>query len=214
MLTIGLTGGIASGKSQAARYLAELGACVIDADRVAHDAYAPGTAGFDEVVAAFGPDVVGPDGAIDRRRLGARVFADPAELARLTAIVWPHTRRLLEARIAEQRALGTAVVVLEAAVLFDAGWQDLVDEVWLVESSREAVLERLRDRGVKGADAERRLAAATDVARARRLATRVIPNDATLEDLRHRVEEAWSQATGSRSETPSPSPQEGEGAGG
>jgi dephospho-CoA kinase len=195
MLKIALTGGIAGGKSQAARYLADLGAHVIDADRVAHEAYAPGTQGFDEVVAAFGPDIVGPGGAIDRARLGARVFTDPAELARLTAIVWPHTRRLLAERIAEQEALGTPAVVLEAAVLYDAGWQDLVDEVWLIDSPRAAVLERLRERGLEAPEAERRLAAQTDLARARRLATRVIDNDADLDALQRKVEEAWSQAT-------------------
>ena len=192
MIKIGLTGGIASGKSRAGQYLAELGAHVIDADRVAHEAYAPGTEGFDALVAAFGRDIVGPDGAIDRARLGAHVFGEPAELARLTAIVWPLARRLVAARAAEQAAAGTAVLVVEAALLFEAEWQDMFDEVWLVEAPRDAVLDRLRERGVVGAEAERRLAAGTDATKARALATRVIANDGDLEALRGRVAEAWS----------------------
>jgi dephospho-CoA kinase len=197
VIKIGLTGGIASGKTQAGRFLSGLGAHVIDADRVAHEAYAPDTEGFDALVGAFGPAIVGPDGVIDRARLGARVFADPAELARLTAIVWPLTRLLLEARVAEQASTGTSVVVVEAAVMFDAGWQDLVDEVWLIEAPRDAVLDRLRERGIEGAEAERRLAAATHPANARRLATRIIQNDGDLETLRHRVAEALAAATDS-----------------
>jgi dephospho-CoA kinase len=195
VIRIGLTGGIAGGKSQTGRYLADLGAYVIDADRVAHEAYAPGTSGFDALVAAFGQGIVGPDGAVDRAKLGARVFGDPTELARLTAIVWPLTRRLVEARASEQASQGAQVLVVEAALLFEAGWQDMFDEVWLVEAPREAVLQRLRDRGVDGAEAERRVASATDAARARRRATRVIENDGDLDALRRKVGEAWKTAT-------------------
>jgi dephospho-CoA kinase len=198
MIKIGLTGGIAGGKSQTGRYLAELGAHVIDADRVAHEAYAPGTDGFQALTAAFGHDIVGLDGVIDRAKLGARVFGDPAELARLTAIVWPLTRRVVENRAHEQASIGTNVLVVEAALLFEAEWQDMFDEVWLVEAPREAVLARLRDRGVDAAEAERRLASATDAAQARRLATRVIENNGDLEALRAKVTEALMAATGSR----------------
>jgi dephospho-CoA kinase len=196
VIKIGLTGGIASGKSQTGRFLADLGAHVIDADRVAHEAYAPGTDGFDALVAAFGPEIVGADGVIDRAKLGARVFGHPAELARLTAIVWPLTRRLVETQAKEQAALGTKVIVVEAALLFEAEWQDMFDEVWLVEAPREAVLQRLRDRGVDNTEAERRLASATDPARARKQATRVLDNDGDLDDLRRKVTEALQAATG------------------
>jgi dephospho-CoA kinase len=195
VIKIGLTGGIAGGKSQTGRYLAELGAHVIDADRVAHEAYAPGTDGFEALTAAFGHDIVGTDGVIDRAKLGARVFGDPSELARLTAIVWPLTRRLVEKRAREQAAMGTSVLVIEAALLFEAEWQDMFDEVWLVEAPRAAVLARLRDRGIDAPEAERRLASATDPAQARRLATRVLENDGSLEDLRRKVAEAWKAAT-------------------
>ena len=196
MITIGLTGGIASGKSQTGRYLAELGAHVIDADRVAHEAYAPGTDGFEALVAAFGREIVGPEGAIDRARLGARVFGDPSELARLTAIVWPLTRRLVETRAREQASQGTRVLVVEAALLFEAEWQDMFDEIWLVEAPRQAVVQRLRERGIDGAEAERRLASATDPDKARHQATRVIVNDSDLETLRRKVAQAYLAAKG------------------
>jgi dephospho-CoA kinase len=196
VIKIGLTGGIASGKSQTGRFLADLGAHVIDADRVAHEAYAPATAGFDALVAAFGREIVGPDGVIDRAKLGARVFGHPGELARLTAIVWPLTRRLVESRAAEEASRGTKVLVVEAALLFEAEWQDMFDEVWLVEAPHETLLRRLRERGIGGAEAERRLASVTDPRRARREATRVIENDGDLDDLRRKVTEAWRAATG------------------
>ena len=195
MIKIGLTGGIASGKTQAGRYLADLGAHVIDADRVAHETYAPGTDGFQALVNAFGPGIVGEDGAIDRARLGARVFDDPSQLARLTAIVWPLTRRLVEARARQQAALGTPVLVVEAALLYEAGWQEMFDEVWLIDTPREAALQRLLDRGLDPTEARRRLAAATDASKARARATRIIENTADLEHLRHKLTEALTAAT-------------------
>lgn len=194
MLRIGLTGAIASGKSQAGRFLDELGAHVIDADRVAHEAYAPGTDGFEALVAAFGREIVGPDGAIDRARLGARVFGKPDELARLTAIVWPLTRQLVERRARDQERQRTRVLVVEAALLFEAAWQDMFDEVWLVETPREIALQRLHERGLADAEAERRLASATDASKARALATRVIVNDGSLDDLRRKVADALDAA--------------------
>jgi dephospho-CoA kinase len=197
MIKIGLTGGIASGKSQVGLYLGELGAHVINADLVAHEAYAPGTEGFHALIEAFGPKIVSPDGIIDRATLGARVFGNRAELARLTAIVWPLARSLVERRMAEQADAGTRVVVVEAALLFEAEWQGMFDEIWLVEAPREALLERLRGRGIAGPDAERRLGAVTDAANARALSTRIIQNDADLDTLRRRVEEAWRAATNS-----------------
>src|SRR5687767_9282810 len=187
MISIGLTGGIASGKSQVGRFLAALGAFVVDADRVAHEAYAPGTDGFDTLVRAFGGSIVGDDGAIDRRRLGAVVFGDPERLVQLTGIVWPLARRRVEALQAERSALGTQVFVVEAPLLFDAGWQDLFDEVWLVRSNRQDVLTHLEARGLTPAEAETRLAAATSNDEAARRASVVIDNDGTLQDLEARI---------------------------
>ena len=123
---IALTGGLASGKSTAARFLREQGAHVIDADVLGHRTYDPGSPAHAQVAAAFGRDVLAADGTIDRKALGGKVFGNPQELRRLTDIVWPAIRALAEDEIAKVRAAGTApAIVLEAAVLFEAGWQDL-----------------------------------------------------------------------------------------
>jgi dephospho-CoA kinase len=192
MLSIGLTGGIASGKSVVGRYLAERGACVVDADRLAHSAYAPGTEGFDALEAAFGSDIVAPDGAIDRARLGAIVFGHPDQLARLTAIVWPLTRRLLEATQREQAAAGAEVFVVEAPLLFEAGWQDLFSQVWYVRSPVDAVRRRLQDRGLAPEEAQLRMDAATNAEAAADQAHVMIDNDADLPSLERKADAAWN----------------------
>ena len=138
-----LTGGLASGKSTAARFLKELGAHVIDADVLGHRSYEIGSPAHAQVVAAFGQDVVAADGRIDRKVLGGKVFGKPAELKKLTDIVWPAIRALAEDEIAHVRTAGTArVIVLEAAVLFEAGWQDIGDEVWVHIVDRPVAIAR------------------------------------------------------------------------
>lgn len=144
MLIIGLTGGIGSGKSEASGILRELGALVIDADIVGHETYKSGEPTFGEVVEAFGVGIIGSDGEIDRRELGTIVFGDPDKLKLLTDIVWPRISEALGNRIAEERENGdTAVLVVEAAVLFEAGWENLFDEIWVVTAPEEDVLDRL-----------------------------------------------------------------------
>jgi phosphopantetheine adenylyltransferase/dephospho-CoA kinase len=148
VIVVGLTGGIASGKSTVARELARRGARVIDADKLGHRAYEPGTQAHREVIAAFGPEIRAADGTIDRPALGAKVFGKPAELKRLTDIVWPEIRRLAAAEIAAIRSAEPhAVVVLEAAVLFEAGWEPLVDEIWVAIVERPVAVERAVLRG-------------------------------------------------------------------
>jgi len=191
MITIGLTGAIASGKSEVARRLEARGAFRVDADRVAQETYAAGGPAYDAVVQAFGREIVGPDGAVDRRRLGALVFADPARLRQLTDIVWPPTAESLAAIVQKQAAAGTGVLVLEAAVLLQAGWDRLVDEVWLVRAPLAVARERLqRGRGLTPEEVEARLAARVepDVARA----DIVIDNDGDLAALERKVEDAWT----------------------
>lgn len=198
MRVIGLIGGIGSGKSVVRRILAELGAEVIDADRIGHEVYRPGTAGYRAVVDAFGPEVLDPEGAIDRRRLGARVFADPAELARLNAVVHPLIRAEIEGllRAARQRRDVRAVVV-EAAILLEAGWKSLVDEVWLVLADREAVLARLADaRGLSREESAARIARQMSDDERRRQADVVIDNRGSLEDLREQVAALWGDRIG------------------
>ena len=194
MRVIGLTGGIASGKSLVSRQLAELGAVVIDADKLGHESYRRGTATYDAVVEAFGQDVVGPDGEIDRRALGAKVFGDANEPARrrLEAIVWPAIRRLGAERIEALRREGAPVVVLEAAVLIEANWLDLVDEVWLVIASPETARRRMMERnGLSQEQAGARIGAQLTNDERRRYAQLVIENDGTRDELRAAVLAAW-----------------------
>jgi dephospho-CoA kinase len=202
-MKIGLTGGIASGKSTAARYLAQLGAHVIDADRLGHRVYEPDTPGFARVVAAFGDDVVGADGRIDRKVLGGKVFGDAAELGRLTDIVWPEIRRLAEAEMAAVANADPArVVVLEAAVLFEAGWQDVVDEVWAVVVAPEVAVQRAVARDdLEPADVERRIAAQMSNDERRARADVVIDNSADPETLLARLDREWLRVTGNDGRT-------------
>lgn len=194
---IGLTGGIGSGKSTVAAMLAELGADVLDTDKVGHDVYRPGTDGFRLVKEAFGPDVVAPDGTVDRRALGARVFGDPAALRRLNAIVHPLIGLAVRDWLLEAQALPrTTPIVVEAAVLMEAGWQ-FFDEVWVVLVDPETAVARVAaSRGMTPDEVRQRLAVQMSNAERARRATRVIENDGTVEDLRARVEDAWRAAAG------------------
>ncbi len=192
--TVGVTGGIGSGKSSAVEVLAELGATVIDADRVGHEVYAPGTIGFDQVVAAFGSGVVGDDGAIDRKRLGAIVFGDPAALARLNAVVHPLIRAGVAERVAAARAVGRAPIVVEAALLIEAKWDALVDEVWLVVAGREVIEARLtQQRGMDPAAVAARIKAQLSDEERRARADVVIDNSGTRDQLRAQIERLWRE---------------------
>ncbi len=194
MRVIGLTGGIASGKSLVSQQLAASGATIIDADKLGHRAYLKGTEAFQAVVEAFGEDVVGADGEIDRKALGPKVFADPSARQRLEAIVWPAIRRLMEEELAELRSQGTDIVVLEAAVLIEADWMPVVDEVWLVTASPETARKRVMERnGLTAEQAESRLRAQLTNEKRRPYANVIIENDGTLDELRSAVDEAWSK---------------------
>ena len=193
MRVIGLVGGIGSGKSTAAAMLAELGADVLSADAIGHEVYRPGTPGFAAVVGEFGREIVGAGGEIDRRKLGALVFSDPSRLDRLNAIVHPLIRDEIASRIAGLRATGgPRVVVLEAAILLEAGWRDLVDEVWLATAGRGNVVQRLGDqRGLSAAEADARIARQMSDAERRAAADVVVENDGSLESLRDRIRALW-----------------------
>ena len=143
MRIICLTGGLASGKSTATQFLAEQGAYIIDADKAGHRVYEPGTRAYREVIATFGDDLIDDDHQIDRKILASKVFGNQDALEKLTNIVWPEIRRLVEADIAEIRSTDPeGIVVLEAAVLFEAGWQDIGDETWVIVVDREVAIER------------------------------------------------------------------------
>jgi len=194
---VGLTGGIGAGKSTVAAILAELGARVIDADRIGHEVYRPGTEGFRRIVEAFGSGVVGADGSIDRRALGALVFADPAARARLNAIVHPLIVAELQRRLVAARAEDGPPIVIEAAIMLEAGWRGLVDRVWVVSTRPEHAIARVvASRELGPAEVERRLAAQMPDAERRRLADLVIGNDGDPAALRREVEKAWQTLVG------------------
>ena len=195
MKTIGLTGGIGSGKSTVSQILAGLGAWVIDADKVGHEIYLPGKAAWQQVTAAFGRDILAADQTIDRKKLGAIVFGSEEARKKLNAIVHPLMFKEIERRIKEKRAEGVIQpIVVEAAVLIEANWLSLVDEVWVVVAGRSAVIERVAaQRGLSAHDTEARIVSQLADAERLKHASVVIPNDGALEDLQKRVSEAWSQ---------------------
>ena len=191
-VVVGLTGGIASGKSVVSQMLAEHGATVIDADKVGHEAYAPGSGCYEAVVEAFGRDIVAPDGSIDRKALGGKVFGDAGQRKRLEGIVWPWMRSTMEGRLAGLRAQGVPVVVLEAAVLIEADWIPIVDQVWAVVVPPEVARERIMSRnGLTAEQADARIGAQLTNAERERHAQVVIDNSGSMEELRRRVDAAW-----------------------
>uniref|UniRef100_A0A915ISY4 Dephospho-CoA kinase n=1 Tax=Romanomermis culicivorax TaxID=13658 RepID=A0A915ISY4_ROMCU len=129
---IGLTGGVCSGKTHIAAYLSDFGAYVIDCDKLGHDAYAVGTYAYKKIVDEFGPEIIDirNNNAINRIILGAKVFSNKDNLVKLNAIVWPEIRRLARERINDAKSRHYKIVVLDAAVLLEAGWQDMVHEIW------------------------------------------------------------------------------------
>jgi phosphopantetheine adenylyltransferase/dephospho-CoA kinase len=195
MTVIGLTGGIASGKSTAAALLKGYGAIVLDADRIGHRVYEPGTSGFQAVVNEFGHDLVAADGTINRQLLGGKVFGDPAQMKRLTDIVWPEIRRLAAEEIADlRRRDDKSIIVLEAAVMIEADWMDLVDEVWIVYVAPEIARERLMTRnGLTEEQAQSRIDSQLSNKERLAYADVKIENSGTQEQFEQKVEREWKR---------------------
>jgi len=191
-MLVGLTGGIGAGKSVVAQRLAELGAVVIDSDQLAREVVAPGTDGLAEVVAAFGPGVLGEDGALNRSALAERVFADRPARERLEAVIHPRVRARTAALVAQ--APPGSVVVNDVPLLVESGIAGMFDLVIVVLASEATRLHRLvQERGMSEDEARRRIAAqATDEQR-RAVADIVLDNDGSLEDLRAAVDELWRE---------------------
>jgi dephospho-CoA kinase len=199
MFVIGLTGGIGTGKSEVSRLLAELGAEVIEADRVAHEAYEPGTPGWREVLEAFGDRVLDADGWIDRKRLGGIVFGDEQARERLNAIVHPIVRQLLEERIARLEREGARVIVIEVPLLIEAikqqsRWTRVLDEIWVVTAPVEQVVARVRARSGLDETAIRSRIGSQATERERiEHADAVIDNSGSLEGLKRKVTNLWCE---------------------
>jgi dephospho-CoA kinase len=196
MLTIGLTGGIGSGKSTVTKILDEFGAPILDADKIAHTTYAPGGPAYDAVIAAFGAQIAAADRTIDRKQLGAVVFGNPERLNQLTSIVWPATRDSIRRNLTELRASGANLpIVVEAAILIEANWQSLFDEIWLVRAPREQVVARIESqRGLKPSETEARIRAQLSDEERAKHATLIIENNGSLEELHTMLKEIWSEA--------------------
>ena len=197
-MIICLTGGIASGKSTAVKYLAGKGAHIIDADVLGHRAYDPGTRAHAEVIATFGEDVRADDGQIDRKVLGGKVFGKPDALKQLTDIVWPEIRRLAEAEIQQVQASDASqIIVLEAAVLFEAGWDDIGDEVWVITVDRETAIARTMARDDVPREAvENRLNSQLSNEERAVKADRTLHNQGSEENLHEQLDAAWASSTG------------------
>ncbi len=189
MLRVGLTGGIGSGKSEVARLLSAHGAVVVDADAIAREVVEPGTPGLAAVVAEFGPDVLRPDGALDRARMAELVFAEDGARRRLEAIVHPLVRERSQALLAA--APPHAVVVYDVPLLVEGGMGADFDVVVVVDVTEEVQVARLAGRGMSAEDARARIAA--QVPRSERLAAAdvLIDNSGSLADLETAVRDLW-----------------------
>jgi len=199
MKVIGLTGGIGSGKSTVAGFLAELGAVVIDADKVWHEALKPNTEIWREVVTAFGTEIVKPNGEIDRKKLGKIVFANPKALARLNKIVHPRIYSMVKTQIEQYRQKGVRVVVFEAPLLLEAAKPSLadeVDEVWVTVAPESTVLRRLKEEmGLSEPESLARIRSQLSSEERIKQADVVIDTDCSLGELREKVRALWRKLT-------------------
>jgi dephospho-CoA kinase len=193
MVVIGVTGNIGSGKSTVCQILAKLGATVIDADRLGHEAYKPHSQAWQEIIEAFGNEiVVKPNEEIDRQKLGQIVFSDPGALAKLNQIIHPKAYSLARERIEFYRRRGTKAVALEATLLIEARWVTLVDNVWLVVVPEAIAVQRLtQQKGIDEAQILARLKSQMPVEEKVKYANEIIYNDGELSYLETRVTELW-----------------------
>jgi len=191
VLRVGLTGGLASGKSTVAADLSKLGAKVFDADRIVADLYRPGGPGEAAAADLFGKEVLDPAGAVDRTSLARVVFADPAKRHALEARIHPMVGAEIERLFEKARREGARVAVAEASQLLEAATEDRYDRVLLIVAPEDQRIGRWTGKGGDPDDARRRMAAQIPPAEARRRSTDVLVNDGTLEELRRKVEELF-----------------------
>ena len=192
MVVIGLTGVIATGKSEASRILQELGAEIINADLIGHEAYRQGSVGWESVVQAFGKGILDESNEIDRSKLGAIVFSDESELQKLNEIMHPIMEKIVEQNILDCQDSGSEVVVVEAALMFEAGWNKLVDTVWTTDAPEETVISRLELRnGFSRTESQKRISSQMD--REDRLSRSdvILSNTGDLNAFKNVILSAW-----------------------
>jgi dephospho-CoA kinase len=194
MLVIGLTGTIGSGKSTIASFMQEMGANVIDTDEIGHEVYLPHSFGWQKVVEAFGQGILSPNKYVDRHKLGEIVFNDPIALERLNNIVRPLILEAITDRLNKLRRKHVKVVVMEAALLIEAGWESLADEIWVVTSPEHIIYKRLSiKRNLTSLQAKKRVEAHLPAAEQLKHATRVIDTNLPLGELKAKVAVLWEE---------------------
>ena len=194
MFVIGLTGGIGTGKTHVSRLLEGLGAVVVNADLLGHEVYTPHSEGWHAVVKAFGDRVVSDNGEIDRKSLGGIVFTDEDALQQLNAIMHPRIYALAEQRLNALSEKGETTAVLEAALLIEAKWTPLVNEVWVTVSPEADVISRLQQRNSLDENAARsRINSQMPQQERIEYANVIIKNNGTLEDLSSEVQNLWNK---------------------
>ncbi len=196
MHVIGLTGGIGSGKSTVAKVLEAQGASVLSADLIGHEVYNPGRPAWQEIVDRFGREVVADDGTIDRKKLGAVVFSDPKHLAALNSIVHPRMKGMMRKRLAALAQDGAQITVLEAALLFEAKWDDLADEVWVTAVAPAIAAKRTSERsGLSQDQVLERIKSQMSNEERTQNAHLVIDTDGDLEGSKQQALDAWAKLT-------------------
>lgn len=193
MVIIGLTGGIASGKSSVSRILADLGAVIIDADHTARQVVRPGEPAWHEIRRVFGAGVLKPDGQLDRAGLGAIVFADPKARRKLNDIVHPRVIGQIEKEISRERDRGSRVVIVDAPLLLETGMEGMVDQVWVVAVTEETQIQRLMARdGLNREEACQRIKSQMPLAEKLQKADRIIDNNGSPAETREQVLGLWT----------------------
>ena len=194
MIKICLTGGIASGKSVVTQYLRDMGAPVFDADAASRQAVAKGTPGLQQVLQVLGSEYATPDGNLDRPRVAAKVFHDQAARKKLEAVIHKIVWQEATAFMKQASAQGSRVVFLDVPLLIECGWQDQVDQVWLVSLPREEQVRRamLRD-GTSAAQVEARIGTQLSLETKKKFADLVIDNSGSLGNTKKQVAAAWEK---------------------
>ncbi len=195
-VVIGLTGNFGTGKTTVSQMLARLGATVINADELGHEFLKPGTETYRDIISTFGTSFLKSDGEIDRHRLAQLVFSSPEKLAALNRIMHPRMYRAVEQKLAAYRQQGVRAVVLEAALLIEAGWTPLVDKIWVTVSPQETIVRRLKKaRGLYEEQVLARLGQQMPSEEKVKHADAVIDTDCPLEELEAKVARLWQELT-------------------